>query len=74
VVVHSHRQNFLGMFLSYNMLVQVLKDLQVITILSPGILRKKTALENAKYQQTGLFKNKMLRQIFRPERGSNRQI
>jgi len=36
VVVHSHRQNLLGMFLSYNMLVQVLEDLQVITILSPG--------------------------------------
>jgi hypothetical protein len=33
MVVHSHRQNFLGMFLSYNMLVQILKDLQAVTFL-----------------------------------------
>jgi hypothetical protein len=36
VVVYGHRQNFLGMFLSYNMLVQVLKDLQAVTFSSPG--------------------------------------
>ena len=37
-------------------------------------IMNKTALENAKHQQTVLFANKVLRQIFRPERGRNRQI
>jgi hypothetical protein len=37
VIVSGHRQNFLGMFLPYNMLVEVFKGPQAVTFLRPGI-------------------------------------